>query len=116
MNDIIQNFLLSRFPITGLAAYSIRSPRGVLGGDCFSKSLYPTSTEEMLSRVVQSGRELLPANECAVQYCWTFEAHRVYVASRADGICLALLVENNPGVQQHRLQETLRDFLELQEL
>jgi hypothetical protein len=98
-----------------LAAYSIHIPSRMLDAQCFSKSLYPTSTEQMLNRVVHSGRVLLPCGKAAAQYCWTFEAHRVYVASRPDGFSLALLVENNPKTQLVRVKETLQGFLDLTE-
>jgi hypothetical protein len=115
MNDALQSFISSRLPIVGVAAYSLQASDRVLESQCLSKSLYPSSTEEMLARVVKSGRDLLPAGERPAQYCWTFEAHRVYVASRVDGFCLALLVENNPGSQLLRVQETLQGFLDLTE-
>jgi len=113
MINLVQNFLVSCLPISGLAAYSIHLPKAVLAADCLSKSLYPTSTEQMLARVVQLGRALLPCGERAAQYCWTFEGHVVYVAARSDGICLALLVENNPTAQMVRIKETLQGFLDL---
>lgn len=115
MNELITNFLSSRLPISGLAAYSIHIPTRMLEIQCLSKSLYPTSTEEMMSRVVKSGRGLLPSSEGAAQYCWTFEAHRIYVAARPDGFSLALLVENNPRTQLVRIKETLQGFLDLTE-
>ena len=113
MNELILNFLSSRLPISGLAAYSIHIPTRMLEVQCLSKSLYPSSTEEMMNRVVQSGRALLPCGESPAQYCWTFEAHRVYVAARTDGFSLALLVENNPKTQLVRVKETLQGFLDL---
>jgi len=116
MSDAIATYLSSRLPIGGLAAYSIHLPNRVLEAQCFSKSLYPTTTEEMLNRVVQGGRTLLPSGEQPVQYCWTFENHRVYVAARPDGVSLALLVENNSTTQLPRVQETLQGFLDLAEL
>ena len=116
MSDIIQSFLSSRLPIAGVAAYSVHMSGSLLDAQCLSKSLYPSTTEEMLNRVVKGGRELLPAGERPAQYCWTFEAHRIYVASRADGASLALLVENNPGVPISLVQETLQGFLELTEV
>jgi hypothetical protein len=67
----------------------------------------------MLSGVVASGRALLPAGQCAARYCWVFDCLRVYVAARPDGVCLALLVENTPGAQMLRIQETLQAFVEL---
>ena len=115
MSDI-QKFLSSCLPIGGVAAYSIQMPGGVLATECFSKSLYPTSTELMLTRVIKDGRALLPCGETAAQYCWTFEAHLVYVAARTDGVCLALLVENNPSAQLLRIKETLQGFLDLREV
>jgi hypothetical protein len=116
MKDVIENFLSSRLPIGGLAAYSIHVPTGVLATECLSKSLYPSSAEQMLTRVIEGGRALLPPGERPAHYCWTFEVHKVYVAARPDGICLALLVENNPSAQLIRIKETLQDFLDLQEL
>jgi hypothetical protein len=116
MSDSIANFLGSRLPIGGVAAYSIHLPNRVLESKCFSKSLYAISAEEMLNRVVQNSRTLLPAGKASAQYCWTFEVHHVYVAARPGGICLALLVENNPATQSARIQETLQGFLNLTEL
>jgi hypothetical protein len=116
MSEAVENFLSSRLPIGGVAAYSIHSPGGVMATECLSKSLYPTSAEQLLTRVVKGGRTLLPCGEQAAHYCWTFEAHRVYVAARTDGICLALLVENNSTAQLVRIQETMQEFLDLREL
>jgi hypothetical protein len=116
MSDAIFCYLSARLPISGLAAYSVHIANQQLETQCLSKSLYPSSTEEMLNRLVQGGQTLLPSGESAVQYCWTFESHRVYVAGRPDGACLALLVENNPTTQLVRIQETLQGFLELEEL
>jgi hypothetical protein len=116
MSESIEKFLSSRLPISGLAAYSVQLPNAVLVSECLSKSLYATSTAQMLNQVVQGGRTLLPSGKQAAQYCWTFEGHRLYVASRPDGVCLALLVENNPSVQLPPIQETLQGFLDLPEL
>jgi len=116
MNDALANFFSSRLPIGGLAAYSLHLPNRLLETQCLSKSVYPSTTEEMLNRVVQGGRALLPAGGRAVQYCWTFEAQRVYVAARPDGLCLALLVENIPTAQLVRVRETLQGFLDLAEV
>ena len=116
MSDAIANFLSAHLPIAGLAAYCVHLPNRLLDAQCFSKSLYPTSTEEMLSQIVQGGRTLLPAKEQIIQYCWTFEGYRVYVAARPEGVCLALLVENNPSTQMVRIQETLQGFVDLTEL
>ena len=115
MNELISHFIASCLPISGLAAYSIHLPTQMLEVQCLSKSLYPSSTQEMMTRVVQGGRALLPCGESPAQYCWTFEAHRVYVASRPDGFSLALLVENNPKTQAVRIKETLQGFLDLVE-
>jgi hypothetical protein len=114
MIDIPDNFLSSRLPIIGLVAYSIHSEDRVIATQCLSKSLYPSSAENLMNALVVSGRTLLPAGEVAAQYCWVFECLRVYVAARADGGCLAMLVENNPGVKIAQIQETLQAFVEMQ--
>jgi hypothetical protein len=69
----------------------------------------------MLSSVIRTGRTLLPAEEGA-HYCWTFECLNIYVAARPDGICLALMAENSPGVQTVRIKGLLNDFFEASEL
>lgn len=116
MSEVLEDFMSSRLPITGLAAYSVQLPDRVLTTQALSKSLYPAATERMLTGVVQSGRALLPAGQSAASYCWVFERLRVYVAARRDGICLALLVTNEPGIQMRCIQETLQAFGELPEL
>jgi hypothetical protein len=116
MNDVLQEFLSPRLPIGGVVAYSVQSPDQVLAVECFSKSFYNSAAENLLSRVVHAGRTLLPAADCAASYCWSFESLQVYVAARADGACLALLVENGPGAQLLRIQETLQAFVDLPEL
>jgi hypothetical protein len=116
MNSTIGSLLSSRLPITGLAAYGFHRARQVPEIEFLSKSLYPTSTEQMLNRLVQGAQDLLPSAEHPAQYCWTFECHRVYIAARPDGGCLAMLVENTPRAQLSRVQETLQAFLELPEL
>ena len=113
MTDSLINYLGTQLPIGGVAAYSIQLPNQVVDSQCFSKALYAIGAEETLNQVVQGGRALLPAGDSPAQYCWTFEVHRVYVAARSDGICLALLVENNPTTQVTRIQETLQGFLNL---
>ena len=116
MTHSVEKFLASYLPIGGLAAYSVEFPNAVLVSECLTKSLYPASTAQMLTHVVQVGRTLLSCGEQAAQYCWTFEGHRVHVASRTDGVCLALLVENNPNVQMARVQEVLQGFIDLEEV
>ena len=113
MSDSLAHLIQSRLPIVGLAAYGLFASDRVLASQCLSKSLYPSHTEHMLSEVVHSARTLLPAGQDAARYCWVFECLRIYIASRPDGYCLALMVENNPGVQQGRIQEMLKDFFEL---
>ncbi len=115
MSDALAKLVSSRLPIVGLAAYSIHLPDGVLATQCFSKSLYHSTIEQMLADLVRSGRTLLPPGDSVAHYCWTFECLRVYVTARTDGICLALLVENSPGVQTVRIQEMLNDFAQLAE-
>jgi hypothetical protein len=116
MNDALENFFSSRLPIVGLVAYSIQLPDRALATQCVGKSFYPSAAEHMLTGVVRGSRTLLPAGQSAARYCWVFECLRVYVAARADGACLALLVENSPGVQMLRIQETLQAFGELPEI
>jgi hypothetical protein len=116
MNPAIDSLICSRLPINGLAAYGFHRGQQAAEIQLLSKSIYPTSTEQMLCRLVRGAQELLPSSEHPAQYCWTFECHRVYVAARTDGGCLAMLVENNPRAQLSRVQDTLQAFLDLPEL
>jgi hypothetical protein len=111
---MIQNFIMARFPIPGLAAYSVHSPVAAIESQCLSKSLYAGTADQMLVRVIKNGRALLPSGGRPANYCWTFEAHQVFVAIRADGLSLALLMENNVNVQPSTVKDVLQDFLDLQ--
>lgn len=115
MSEMLQNFLTPRLPITGVAAYSIQLPDRVLDAQCLSKSLYPSTTEQMLNTLAQASKALLPGGGKPVRYSWVFECLRVHVALRTDGACLVLLVENNASAQMNRIQDALRDFIELTE-
>ena len=115
MNDLIQNFISSRFPITGLAAYNVYRSDTVIDSQCLSKSLYASSADQLLGRFVKRGRALLPSGKQPAHYCWTFEAHQIYVAARADGHSLALLVENNISVQRASIRDILQGFLDIRE-
>jgi hypothetical protein len=114
--NLALDFLSSRLPIHGLAAYAIRSAGVAIANECFSKSLYPNSTGEMLARLVEEGRTLFASPGTPANYCWTFEAHQVYVAARPDGVSLAILVENNAGIQISRIRDLLQGFLEMEQL
>ena len=116
MSDVLETFFAPRLPIGGLVAYSVQLPDEVLAVRCFSRSLHTLAAENLLTRVVHAGRGLLPRDQCAASYCWSFECLRVYVAARTDGACLALLVENDPGAQLPRIQETLQAFVDLPEV
>ena len=116
MSDALASLVCSRLPILGVAAYCIDLQDRVFCSECFSKSLYPSSTEQMLANLVRRGRTLLPSDQTAARYCWVFECLRVYVAARTDGISLALMVENIPNVQTAKIQEMLRDFCDLVEV
>ena len=115
MSDMIQNFIMSRFPIPGMAAYSVHASNTVIETQCLSKSLYAATARQMLDNVVINGITILPAGKRAAHYCWTFEAHEVYVAVRPDGLALALLMENNVSVQRASVKDVLQSFLDLQQ-
>jgi hypothetical protein len=115
MSDMVQNFIMARFPIAGMAAYSVHSSDQVLQSQSLSRSLYAATTEQMLASVVKNGLALLPPGGRPAHYCWTFEAHQVFVAVRTDGLALALLMENNVSVQLSSVKNLLQSFLELQE-
>ncbi len=115
MSNALETFVSSRLPIAGLVAYSVHLPDRVIEVQCLSKSFYPSAAEDMLTGLVHAGRTLLPVSQQAARYCWIFDCIRVYVAARADGSCLALLVENNPGAEMNRIRETLESFVELPE-
>jgi hypothetical protein len=114
--NLALDYLSSKLPIHGLAAYSMRSSGAPVANQCFSKSLYANTAEEMLGRVMQEGQTLFSSQGTAANFCWTFEAHQVYIAARADGVSLGLLVENNAGIQISRIRDLLQGFLEMEVL
>ena len=113
MSDALQDFLIPRLPIAGLAAYRIEESGRVVATQCTSRSLPPSAADKMLSSMIQTGRDLLPTNNESALYCWSFDRLKVYVAARADAACLAVLVESNPDVQIMRIRETLQAFVDL---
>jgi hypothetical protein len=116
MNDAVENFLSAHFPITGLGAYSLHLPDHAPSTHSFSKSLEPTVAEQMLSGLVKSAQSLFPAEQRVSRCCWSFECVRVYVAARADGACLALLIEDDVNLDRERLQQTMQAFLGIEEI
>ena len=110
MSDALLSLVSSRLPVIGLLAYSVQTPNRVLATGCVGKTFDSSAAEELLGSVIRTGRALLPAQDVSARYCWVFEQLRVYVSARVDGVCLALVVENNPGVQMARLQELIQDF------
>src|SRR3954462_14923443 len=114
MNDLIQNFIMARFPIVGLAAYSVHSSKTLLDCQCLSKSVYAATAELMLTSIVVNGGSLLSSGGRPAHYSWTYEGHQVYVALRPDGLAMALLMENNVNVQRSAVKDILQGFLDLQ--
>jgi hypothetical protein len=110
MSKSFQTFLRQLRPPPGLAAWSVRLTDRTLASRCYSDWFKPSQVEQVLSRVVQAAEGLSEHSIQPTRICWIFDRARIYAVCRADAACLALFVENRPGLETSALERILRDF------
>ena len=113
MKEALQDFLSRRLPLPGVAAWGARlSDRTVLShaySDWFSEQ----QLEQSLTRLALAADGLGYHGIQPVRLCWVFEHTRIHLALHRDGVCLALFVENRPGVSTPKLEGVLEEFAAL---
>jgi hypothetical protein len=116
VNSPLQQLLETKLPFPGLAAWAARLPDGAVGRESFVNWFTPEQLEQLIARLAQGAENLARHQLAPRRLCWVFEHARVQVAMRPEGACLALFLENRPGLPAGAVREVLEDFLTLQTL
>jgi hypothetical protein len=113
MKEKIEDFLSRRMPLPGVAAWGARLADRTVLSHCYSDWFSPEQVEQTLARLALSADGLGYHGIQPERLCWVFEHARIHLALRRDGICLALFVENRPGVTNAKLEGVLGEFATL---
>jgi hypothetical protein len=113
MTPDFESFAAACLPFPGLVAWSARQADGTMAKQCYTGWLAPSQVEQVLGPLLvavdslagQSGQPVRPLRQC-----WVFEHLRVHLALRDDGTCLALFVENRPGLPGAAAESVLAEF------
>jgi hypothetical protein len=115
MKEKLQDFLRQRMPLPGVAAWSARLPDHTVLSHCYAQWFSTEQVEQTLTRLALSADGLSYHGIQPVRLCWSFDHARIHLALRRDGACLALFVENRPGLNNVSLEGVLSQFAELLE-
>ena len=110
MSKAIQSFLRQLRPQRGLAAWGARLPDRTMASHCYGDWLRPNQVEQVMSRVLQASEGLHGHGIQSRRLCWVFDRVRIFLVLRADAACLALFVENRPGLETGALERVLGNF------
>jgi len=110
MKDALQEFLDRRLPLPGVGAWSVRLADRTVTSQCYGDWFSAQQLEQAVTRLALAADGLGYHGIQPVRLCWVFEHARIHLALRRDGICLALFVENRPGVTTPKLEAVLTEF------
>ena len=110
MSEVLQSFLEQRVPFQGLAAWSARLADGALASQCFGDWLTSPQVEQTLASLVFAAENLGQQGIQPARLCWVFEHMRIHLGLGPDGTCLALFVENRPGLPRDPVENLLDEF------
>ncbi len=113
MKQELEAFLSLRLPLPGLAAWGARLADRSMASRSFAPSLAARQIEQTVTKLTQAAEQLADHRIQPVRFCWVFEHLRIHVALRREGHCLALFVENRPGLASTALDGLLDDFVNL---
>ena len=114
MKEPLQAFLDRNLPLPGVAACSARLADRTFVSHCYSDWFTVAQVEQALSRLALAADSLGYHGIQPARLCWVFEHSRIHLALRRDGACLALFVENRPGITNSRLEAVLEEFAGLE--
>lgn len=110
MKQPLQEFLDRRLPLPGVAAWVARLADRTFVHHCCTDGFTGAQLEQALARLALAADGLAYHEIQPLRLCWVFEHTRIHLASRRDGVCLALFVENRPGVATAKLVSLLEEF------
>jgi len=111
MSDVLREFVEVNVPKAGLAAWGAQLADHTFTSRCYNNWFTTTQVEQTVKRLAIAAQNLAQHQIVPSRLCWTFEHARVLLALRDDGQCLALFVENRPGLAQDALEHALDQFL-----
>jgi hypothetical protein len=110
MSESLQSFLDQRLPLPGLAAWSARLADGALSSQCYGDWLTPPQVEQTLTSLAFAADSLGQQRIQPMRLCWVFEHLRIHLGLDPGGACLALFVENRPGLPRDPVEHLLDEF------
>jgi hypothetical protein len=116
MKAALQELIDRNLPLPGMAAWGVRLADRSCESRCYGDWFTAAQVEQALNRLVPAADGLASHAIKPRRLCWVFEHTRIHLALKSDGACLALFVENRPGVANPKAEELLGSFLELAEL
>lgn len=114
MRRTCQDFIATRLPFPGLAAYGVRLPDGSLLHQSFDRRLSPPQVKQVLAELTRTFETLQSQQIVARRITWVFEHLRVILSLRPDQVCLALFLENRSDLPQQAIQTVLDEFAQLE--
>jgi hypothetical protein len=110
MSETLQGFLDRSLPLPGVAACCVRLADRTYVTRCEGDWFGSAQVEQVLGRLALAADSLGYHGLQPIRLCWVFERSRIHLALRHDGACLALFVENRPGIVFERLENVLEAF------
>ena len=110
MKVALGEFLDRHLPLPGVAAWCACLADRSLVHHSYTDWFTATQLEQTLTRLALAADGLGYHGIQPVRLCWVFEHARIHLALRRDGTCLALFVENRPGVTNAELLGLLEEF------
>jgi hypothetical protein len=110
MKEALQAFVGRNLPLPGVAACCARLVDRTFVSRCYSDWFTTAQAEQVVSRLALAADSLGYHGIQPARLCWVFEHCRIQLALRRDGACLALFLENRPGVSSDELQAMLEEF------
>jgi hypothetical protein len=109
----LEAFLSLRLPLPGVTAWGARLADKTVTSRSFGAGLNTRQIDTAVSKLATAVEQLADHRIQPVRMCWIFEHLRIHVGMRRDGSCLALYVENRPGLATTALEGLLEEYISL---
>ncbi|MSU58164.1 MAG: hypothetical protein EXS35_08290 [Pedosphaera sp.] len=116
MKSALQELIGRWLPMPGVAAWAARQADGEAVFDSYTDWFAPAQIEQTFGSVLLAAKSLTRHRIQPLRLCWVFDHARIHFATRSDGHCLALFVENRPDLPADAITGLLEEFLALPEI
>lgn len=113
MKKELEEFLSLRLPLPGVTAWGARLADKSFVSHSFATGLTARQIDATITKLAAAVSQLADHQIQPVRMCWIFEHLRIHVGMRIDGSCLALYVENRPGLATTALEGLLEEYISL---